>query len=75
MVTNGIRNIVFTDGISVKVFYEIRVFYFQQDYNPKHTAIIVKEWLLYNTSQRSYQPYHTVSIPEVMSTFSEILCI
>ncbi|CAK9832042.1 Transposable element Tc1 transposase [Anthophora retusa] len=64
MSANGPGNLVFIDGTMDKIKYlnilkenlinsseklgVPRDFYFQQDRNPKHTAKIVQEWLIYN---------------------------
>jgi len=66
MAAGGTGNLVFIEGIMNKYKYLhilqrnlkesarklgiYKDFYFQQDNDPKHTAEIVKEWIIYNTS-------------------------
>lgn len=66
MAASGTGNLIFIDGILDKYKYLnilknnlkeharklglLEDFHFQQDNNPKHTARIVKVWIVYNTS-------------------------
>lgn len=72
MAASGVGELVFIDGIMDKTGYMNILrnnlkksaeklglasdFYFQQDNDPKHTAHIVREWILYNTP-------HTLKTP------------
>lgn len=72
MAASGVGRLVFIDGIMDKYLYlnilknnlkesatQLGLndsFIFQQDNDPKHTALIVKEWLLYHTKQLKTPP-------------------
>lgn len=72
MAASGVGNLVFIDGTMDKNLYlkilkenvknsaeKLNIgkgFYFQQDNDPKHTAHVVREWLLYNVPHRLNTP-------------------
>ncbi|GFW23570.1 transposable element Tcb2 transposase [Trichonephila clavipes] len=72
MATSGVEKLVFIDGIMHKMAYlnilqnnlKERAdklglgssFIFQQDNDPKHTAFVVKEWLLYHCRNQLSTP-------------------
>lgn len=88
MAANGTGNLVFIDGIMDKYKYlnilkqnlkqsAIKLnllddFYFQQDNDPKHTAEIVKEWIIYNTPHTLQTPPQSPDINPIEHLWAEI---
>lgn len=72
MASNGVGNLAFIDNrMTARMYIDVlrsnlltsarklgleNSFYFQHDNDPKHTAMITKEWLLYNARRRLLTP-------------------
>ena len=88
MAAAGVGNLVFIDGIMNRFEYlkilqdnllpSVRKlglgnnFVFQQDNDPKHTAKIVKEWLLYKTPKQLHSPPQSPDLNPIEHLWKEV---
>lgn len=88
MAASGTGNIEFIDTIMDKMLYMSilkknvkasvnklnlpSVYYFQQDNDPKHTAHIVKEWLLYNVPKQLNTPPQSPDLNPIENLWNEL---
>lgn len=84
----GVGNLVFIEGIMDKWKYLTilkenlkqsaeklglgRDWVFQQDNDPKHTAIVVKEWLLYNVPKQLHSPPQSPDMNPIEHLWGEL---
>ncbi|CAK9811766.1 Transposable element Tcb1 transposase [Anthophora quadrimaculata] len=88
MAASGTGNLIFIDGILDKYKYLnilknnlkesarklglLEDFHFQQDNDPKHTARIVKEWIIYNTPHMLITPPQSPDVNPIENLWAEI---